>query len=299
MKRSISEVSQDAQDLQIQLLTPKGKTPTRSTSEVAGYDLYSSEDIKVPPRTRILVSTDIAIQVPPGTYGRIAPRSSISVKNCINIGARVIDKDYRGQIKILLINHSDTEFLVQQGDRIAQLILEHIKTPDTKTVQSLQATERGSKGFGSTATSSKPVYGERLFFKAKLKIVGHYIQARLLLDCGATSPILHEEYTKDNQILTKQRKKPIRIWNASQQPIAGAGRFYPQPLGLVIGNHSEVLVWEVGVIEDSIDGYLPVAWLQKHNPDVNWKTGQVKWRSPYCVKNCLPKQVNALLVNEA
>ena len=138
MKRSISEISKDTQDLQIQLLTPKGKAPTRSTSEAVGYDLYSSEDIKVPPRTRILVSTDIAIQVPPGTYGRIAPRSGLSVKNCIDIGAGVIDKDYRGQIKMLLINHSDYEFLVQQGDRIAQLILEQIKTPDTKTVQSLQ-----------------------------------------------------------------------------------------------------------------------------------------------------------------
>ena len=204
MKRSISEISKDRQDLQIQLLTLKGKAPTRSTSKAAGYDLYSSEDIKVPPRTRILVSTDIAIQVPPGTYGRIAPRSGLSVKNCIDRGAGVIDKDYRGQIKILLINHSDTEFLVQQGDRIAQLILEQIKTPDTKTVQSLQSTERGSKGFGSTSTSSKAIHGERPFFKAKLKIGSRYIQARLLLDCGDTSPILHEEYAKDNQILTKQ-----------------------------------------------------------------------------------------------
>ena len=116
MKRSISEVSKDTQDIQIQLLIPKGKAPTRSTSEAAGYDLYSSEDIKGIPRIRILVSTDIAIQVPSGTYGRIAPRSGLSVNNCIDIGEGVIDKDYRGQIKILLINHSDTEFLVQQGD---------------------------------------------------------------------------------------------------------------------------------------------------------------------------------------
>ena len=56
-------------------------------------------------------------------------------------------------------------------------------------------------------------------------------------------------------------------------------------------------MWEVGVIEDSIDGYLPVAWLQKYNPDVNCRTGQVKWRSPYCVENCLPKQVNVMLVD--
>ena len=119
MKRSISEVSKNKQDLQIQLLTPKGKAPTRSTSEAAGYDLYCSENIKVPPQTCILVSTDIAIQVPTGTCGRIGPQSGISVKNCIDMGAGVIDKDYRGQIKILLINHSDTEFLVQQSDQIA------------------------------------------------------------------------------------------------------------------------------------------------------------------------------------
>ena len=53
------------------------------------------------------------------------------------------------------------------------------------------------------------------------------------------------------------------------------------------------------MIEDSIDGYLPVAWLQKHNADANWKTGQVKWQCPYCVENCLPNEVNALLVDKA
>ena len=98
MKCSISEISKDTQDLQIQLLTTKGKAPTRSTPEAAGYDLYSSEDIKVPPRTSILVSTDIAKQVPLDTYERIATRSGLSVKNCIDIRAGVIDKDYRGQI---------------------------------------------------------------------------------------------------------------------------------------------------------------------------------------------------------
>ena len=122
--------------------------------------------------------------------------------------------------------NSDAEFLVQQDDRIAQLILKQIKTHDTKTVQSLQSTKQGSKGFRSTSKSSKPVHGERLFFEAKLKIGGRYIHARLLLDCRATRPILREQYAKENQILTKQRKKPISIWNASQQPITGAGRFY-------------------------------------------------------------------------
>ena len=226
MKRPISKVWKDTQNLQFQLLTPKGKAPTRSTTEAAGYDLYSSEDIKVPLWTSILVSTDIVIQVPSGTYGRISPWSGWSVKNCIDIGAGVIAKDYRRQVKILVINHSDTEFLVQQGDCIIQLILEKLKIPDINTVQSLQSTEWGSKGFGSTGIFRKPVHGERLFFKTKLKIGGHYIQTRLLLDCRARSPILHEEYAKQNHILTKQRKKPISIWNANQQPIIGAAEFY-------------------------------------------------------------------------
>ena len=133
MKYSISEVSQDTQDLQIRLLTTKVKIPTCNMSDAGGYDIYRSEDIEVLPHTRILVSTDLAIQVPPRTYRRIAQRLSLSIRNCIDIGVGVIDRDYRGQIKILLITHSDTEFLVQQGDLIAQLILEHIKTPDTKT----------------------------------------------------------------------------------------------------------------------------------------------------------------------
>ena len=166
----------------------------------------------------------------------------------------------------------------------------------------MDKTERGSKGFGGTGIAGitvqdKPVHGERLSFKAQLKIVGKYIEARLLWDSGATTPLLREEFDKEKQILTKKRKNPISIRNASQQPITGAGRYYTQPIGLEIGNHSEVLVWEVGVIEDSIDRYLPIAWLHKHNPDINWQNGQVKWRSPYCIANCLPKQMDVQLVD--
>ena len=226
MKRTNSKISIETQDLQVKLLNQKGKAPTHSTSGAAGYDLYISETITVPPHTRTLVSTDIAIQVPDGTYGRIAPISGLAIEDSLDISAGVIDKDYRGHVKILLVNHSNQQFSAQKGDRIAQLILEQIETPDTKIVQPLQETERGSKGFGSTGISTKPVHGERLFFKAKLKIVARYLQAKLLLDCGATSPILREGFAKENQIFTKQRKKPIQIWNASQQPNVEAGRFY-------------------------------------------------------------------------
>ena len=94
MKRSSSQISKDTHDHRIQPLTQRGKTPTCSTYEAAGYDLYSFEEIKVPPRTSILVSTDIALQVPSGTYGSIALRSGLFFQNCIAIGAGVVDKDY-------------------------------------------------------------------------------------------------------------------------------------------------------------------------------------------------------------
>ena len=137
MKRTISQISTESENLQIQLLSPNGKVPTRSTSEAARYDLYTSEDIIIPPHTRGKVSTNIAIHVPKGTYGRIAPRSGLVVKHAIDIEAGVIDNDYRGSVIICLINNSPIDFHVKIGDRIAQLILEQIRNPETKLVESL------------------------------------------------------------------------------------------------------------------------------------------------------------------
>ena len=123
IKRQNFEISKDHQDLQIQLLSPKGKVPTRGTSDIAGYNLYCSKTITLPLHTWVLVSTDIAIQVSSGTYGRIAPRSGLVAKLSIDLSTGVIDADYRGTVKVLLVNHSNEEFQVTTGDRIAQLIL--------------------------------------------------------------------------------------------------------------------------------------------------------------------------------
>ena len=130
------------------------KVPTRSTTDTAGYNLYSSEDIMSASNNRALVDTSISINLPTGTYGRIAPRSGLVVKSSIDIGAGVIDQDYRGIIKVLLINNSDKTFTVNTRDRIAQLILEYIKTLPTTSVESLDETARGFKGFRSTGISS-------------------------------------------------------------------------------------------------------------------------------------------------
>lgn len=82
--------------------------------------------------------------------GRIAPRSGLASKHFIDTGAGVIDSDYRGQVKVLLFNHSDSDFQVKEGDRVAQLIIERIYTPEIVVVEELEESVRGAAGFGST-----------------------------------------------------------------------------------------------------------------------------------------------------
>ena len=82
--------------------------------------------------------------------GRIAPRSGLAVKHSIDTGAGVIDSDYRGQVKVLLFNHSEVDFEIKEGDRVAQLVLERIYTPEVLVVEELKESIRGAGGFGST-----------------------------------------------------------------------------------------------------------------------------------------------------
>ncbi|KAI5847154.1 dUTP diphosphatase [Morchella snyderi] len=136
--------------LLVKKLSPRAQLPTRGSALAAGYDVYSSHSTTIPARGKALVDTDISIAVPAGTYGRIAPRSGLASKNFIDVGAGVIDADYRGQVKVLLFNHSDSDFEVKEGDRVAQLVLERIYTPEVEEVQDLEESVRGAGGFGST-----------------------------------------------------------------------------------------------------------------------------------------------------
>ncbi|KAI0970323.1 deoxyuridine 5'-triphosphate nucleotidohydrolase [Xylaria arbuscula] len=139
--------------LLIKKLSDKARLPTRGSAFAAGYDLYSSQATTVPARGKVLVDTDIAIAVPAGTYGRVAPRSGLASKHSIQTGAGVIDADYRGQVKILLFNHSDADYSIAEGDRIAQLVIERIYTPEVLEVAELEESVRGAGGFGSTGTN--------------------------------------------------------------------------------------------------------------------------------------------------
>ena len=108
------------------------RLPVRGTSGAAGYDLAAAEAAVVPVHGKCLEKTDLAMALPTGCYGRIAPRSGLALKKFIDIGAGVIDADYRGEVGVILFNFSDQDFVVNMGDRIAQIIFEKIKTPQIK-----------------------------------------------------------------------------------------------------------------------------------------------------------------------
>ena len=115
--------------LKIKLLNKDAMAPSRQSVEAAGYDLYSSFSEIISPEERRLIPLGFSMSIPKGYYGRIAPRSGLSVKKSIDIGAGVIDSDYRGEVKVLIINNGRNIFHVKPGDRIAQLIIEKIITP--------------------------------------------------------------------------------------------------------------------------------------------------------------------------
>ena len=131
-------------------ITENASTPTKGSPLSAGYDLYSSEDVDIPARDKAAIATDLKISVPVGTYGRIAPRSGLALRDFIDIGGGVIDEDYTGHVKIIIFNHDNKAFKIQKGDRIAQLICERILHPTLKEVQTFKLTKRSENSFGST-----------------------------------------------------------------------------------------------------------------------------------------------------
>jgi dUTP pyrophosphatase len=136
--------------LQIKRLTLDATLPTRASPGSVGYDLYSLNDLVIQPNSRDIVSTGVCATIPLGCYGRIAPRSGLTVKYGIHVGAGVIDPDYTGELKVCLFNLGSVPFEIKQGERIAQLILEKCSTPLIQEVNELQKTMRANRGFGST-----------------------------------------------------------------------------------------------------------------------------------------------------
>merc|ERR1719483_1048024 len=139
----------------VKKLSENAVLPVRGSRDAAGYDLSSAVDVVVPARGKALVKTDLAMIIPQGCYGRIAPRSGLAWKKHIDIGAGVIDRDYRGNVGVVMFNHSTTNLEVEVGDRIAQLVVERIAEPEVVEVDELPESVRGSGGFGSTGVKRK------------------------------------------------------------------------------------------------------------------------------------------------
>jgi dUTP pyrophosphatase len=136
--------------LKVKLLHENATLPKRQNKDDAGYDIYSIEDITIPPGEMKLVRTGISFTVPEGTYGQLAPRSGLSTKG-VFVNAGVIDRGYTGEVSVCLFNfHPKNTITLESKSRIAQLILKKIDTPEIVSVDSLQTSDRGSGGFGST-----------------------------------------------------------------------------------------------------------------------------------------------------
>ena len=135
--------------LKVKTLFDNVTLPKRQTEDSAGYDICSYSGCVIPGNSHRLIDTGLSFTVPEGTYGQLMPRSSLSCKGLL-VGAGVIDRDYTGNVKVLIHNLNSSDYEIHAGDRVAQLILKKISTPDVLEVESLQESERGEGGFGST-----------------------------------------------------------------------------------------------------------------------------------------------------
>lgn len=123
---------------------------TKQHESDAGLDICANENVVIEPRSRNLISTGIRVAIPDGYAGLLWSRSGMSYKHGIEVGAGLIDSSYRGEVKVLLYNHSDVPFIVAKGNRIAQLLTIPVVTTPYVKVETLDETQRGVGGFGST-----------------------------------------------------------------------------------------------------------------------------------------------------
>ncbi len=131
--------------------------PAYATDGAAGMDVLAAENLILRPGARQAVATGFAVAIPTGYEIQVRPRSGLALKHGISVPNTpgTVDSDYRGEVKVILINHSDDNFTIQRGDRIAQLVVSPVTLARWEEVEELDATERGAGGFGSTGGHAK------------------------------------------------------------------------------------------------------------------------------------------------
>lgn len=137
--------------LPVKLFSEDANIPTRGSEGAAGLDLYSVEDIVLWSGTRELIQTGVGMVIPKGYVGIVKSRSGLAARHGLEVGAGVIDSDYRGEIKVLLYNNSVNTYHIKSGDRVAQILFIPVLVDvEVEQVYKLDQTDRGYEGFGST-----------------------------------------------------------------------------------------------------------------------------------------------------
>lgn len=136
--------------LQVKKIVPEAKLPTRAKEGDAGLDLYSVESCVIEPMERRAVRTGIAMEIPMGCVGLVWDKSGIAAKTGMTVRGGVIDSGYRGEIQVILSNLGDEASVITAGDKIAQLLIQHVELLPVEEVSDLSDSERGADGFGST-----------------------------------------------------------------------------------------------------------------------------------------------------
>ncbi|AZI36553.1 deoxyuridine 5'-triphosphate nucleotidohydrolase [Caenibius tardaugens NBRC 16725] len=131
--------------------------PAYATDGAAGMDVLAAEDVSLAPGARYAVATGLAVAIPEGYEIQVRPRSGLALKHGISVPNTpgTIDSDYRGEVKVIMINHGDAPFAIARGDRIAQLVLAPVVRAGWEEVADLDDTPRGAGGFGSTGGHAK------------------------------------------------------------------------------------------------------------------------------------------------
>lgn len=136
--------------IKVKKLNATAELPKRERNSDAGIDLYSNKRVRITSNSIEKIPTGIAIAIPDGYYGKIEERSGFSLRNTLKLKAGVIDSEYRGEIQIVFQNCGDTPVIVDEKEKIAQLVIHKLPIVEIEEVESLDETSRGSKGFGSS-----------------------------------------------------------------------------------------------------------------------------------------------------
>lgn len=143
--------------IKIKKLHPKAEIPKYQTGGAVGFDFHSIEECVIAPKEWRLVKTGLAFEIPNGFELQVRPRSGLALKNGVTVlnAPGTIDSDYRGEIGVILINHSQEDFYIEIGDRIAQGVVAEVVQVKFEIANELSQTLRGARGFGSSGVAKK------------------------------------------------------------------------------------------------------------------------------------------------